>query len=244
MTHSLWSWRFTNSAFPVPIWGRHNKTNAEHKEIRVLATEMGLLKLIWWVWTGCFCLQDARATCVVAWLTVLYFLPAPVLKEKMHPQLRAGWTENRQEWSHLKAAPTSLNNKKMYWGSEPLTSPTFIQQTKHSRDQHWNTHSHGYCSEAHTHTHQVHAVVRWVRDERQNKTKDKRADTFSDCVACRKHHSLQASTQKQKCGTIKKTDRTLKPLSLSYMLHSRLKKMSNPVKFTLHPSPETLKYWN
>lgn len=54
MTHSLWSWRFRNSAFPVPIWGRHNKTNAEHKEIGVLATEMGLLKLIWWVWTGCF----------------------------------------------------------------------------------------------------------------------------------------------------------------------------------------------
>lgn len=30
MTRYLWSLRFRNSAFPVPIWGRHNKTNATH----------------------------------------------------------------------------------------------------------------------------------------------------------------------------------------------------------------------
>lgn len=53
MTQYLWSLRFRNSAFPVPIWGRHNETNATQKETGVPATEMDVLLLLFffkWVY--------------------------------------------------------------------------------------------------------------------------------------------------------------------------------------------------
>lgn len=215
ITQSLWSPKFfRNSAFPVPIWGRHNKTNATQKKRRVFSgarhrhgnkhEELNR----WAKGEKIVCLQSVQTARVDAWLTV--FLACFNLKTiaQKDGYFAAGsncctWKQHRHPWTAADIRTVDVSRQTQQASTLKHAQPQLLLHSAYT----------------HTHTHTVHAVVGW--NEQQEKKKNMPSPSMTALSICRKHHNLQELTRTVKCGTTK-TDYT-KALPLSYVLHSRYK---------------------